>query len=95
MQRAEILQRFQNRYLRIIVNTPWYITNDTLHHDLNVPHVREEIKRLSQKYADRMEEYPLMKEVKTITPIKKKTTSTLVYLIAYAFQASINCQMNY
>jgi len=25
----EILQRFQNRYLGIIVNPPWYVTNDT------------------------------------------------------------------
>jgi len=34
---VEIIQRFQNKYLRIIVNAPWYVTNDTLHHDLNVP----------------------------------------------------------
>jgi len=26
----EIIQRFQNKYLRIIVNAAWYITNDTL-----------------------------------------------------------------
>jgi len=32
--------------------------NDTLHHDLNVLCVRDEIKRLSQRYADRMEEHP-------------------------------------
>jgi len=37
----EIIQRFQNKYLRIIVNAPWYVT---LHHDLNVPCVRDEIK---------------------------------------------------
>jgi len=52
----EILQRFQNKYLRIIVNAPWYVTNDTLHHDLNVPYLKDEIKKLSQRYADRMEE---------------------------------------
>jgi len=28
-----------------IVNAPWYVTNDTLHHDLNVPYVRDEIKK--------------------------------------------------
>jgi len=54
----EIIQTFQNKYLRIIVNTLWYVTNDTLHHDLNVPYVRDEIKKLSQRYADRLEEYP-------------------------------------
>jgi len=78
MQRAEILQRFQNRYLRIIVNAPCYVTNDTLHHDLNVPHVRDEIKRLSQRYADRMEEHSnilatnFIKEVKTTRRLKKR-----------------------
>jgi len=40
----EIIQRFQNEYLGIIVNALWYV-NDTLHHDLNV-YVTDEIKRL-------------------------------------------------
>jgi len=53
----EIIQRFQNKYLRIIVNAPWYVTNDILHHDLNVPYVRDEIKKLSQRYVDRLEEH--------------------------------------
>jgi len=52
----EILERFQNKYLGIIVNAPYYVTNDALHHDLNVLYVKNEIKRLSQRYADRMEE---------------------------------------
>jgi len=25
----EILRRFQNKYLKIIINPPWYVTNDT------------------------------------------------------------------
>jgi len=54
----KIIERFQNKYLRIIVNAPWYVTNDTLHHDLNVPHVKDEIKKLRQRYADRLEEHP-------------------------------------
>jgi len=81
----EILQKFQNKYLRNIVNASWCITNDTLHHNLNVPYIRDEIKRLSQRYADRMKEHPkilainLMKEVET--PIKTKITPRLIYLI--------------
>jgi len=45
----EILQTFEN--LTIIANAPWYVTNDTLHHDLNVPYVKDEIQRLGQRYA--------------------------------------------
>jgi len=55
----------------------------TLHHDLNVLYVRDEIKRLSQKYVDRMEEYSnifatnLMKEVKTTRRLKRKLPQDL------------------
>jgi len=38
-------------------NAPWYVTNDTLYHDLNVLCVRNEIKKLSQRYADKLEEH--------------------------------------
>jgi len=48
----EIIQRFQNEYLRIIVNASWYVTNDTLHGDLNVPYVTDEIKKLSHRLEE-------------------------------------------
>jgi len=48
----EIIQTFQNKYLRIVVNAHWYVTNDTLHHDLNVPYVRDEIKKLKDTPTD-------------------------------------------
>jgi len=54
----EILQRFQNKIFRIIVDVPWYVTNDTLHHILHVLYIIDEIRKLSQKYADRMKEHP-------------------------------------
>jgi len=76
------IQRFQNKYLRIIVNVPWYVTNDALHHDLNVPYVKDEIKKLSQRYADRLEEHPntpaidLMSDAET--QIEEKAVSGLM-----------------
>ena len=39
----EILQRFQNKVLRTIVNASWYIPNRFLHTDLQIPTIREEI----------------------------------------------------
>jgi len=66
---------------QIIVNAPWYVTNDTLHHDLDVPYVRDEIKRLG--YTDRMEELSnilatnLMKKVKTTRRLKRKLPQDL------------------
>jgi len=73
----KIIQSFQNKYLRIIVNAPWYVTNDTLYHDLNVPYIRDEIKKLSQRYADRLEEQPniaidFMRDAKILRRLKRK-----------------------
>jgi len=86
----EILQRFQNRY-----QNHWYVTNDTLH--LNVPYVRDEIKRL--RYADRMEKHPnilatnLMKRVKNLPD---RIVICRAYATGYVlFKIPINCQMNY
>jgi len=79
--KIEIIQRFQNKYLRIIVNARWYVTNDTLH--LNVPYVRNEIKKLNQRYADRLEEHSntlaidLMSDAETPCRLKRKLSQDL------------------
>ena len=36
----EILQRFQNKILRMIVNAPWYVSNQTIQRDLNIRTVK-------------------------------------------------------
>jgi len=103
---TEILQRFQNRYLRIIVSALWYITDDTLYHDLNTLETR-----LKDSARDTpMEEHPnilatnFMKEVETTRRLKRKLPQdfyipdhTVIYR-AYAtgymlLKASTNCQM--
>jgi hypothetical protein len=49
-----MLQRYQNKVLRAIVNAPWYTSNKVLHTDLNVPTIREEITKFSAKYRDKI-----------------------------------------
>jgi len=75
------------KYLRIIVNAPWYVTNGTLHHDLNVPYVRDEIKKLSRRYADRLEKYLNILAIEVFLTsdaetrrLKRKLPQLLVYL---------------
>ena len=46
----EIIQRFQNKVLRNIVNAPWYIRNSDLHRDLGVEMVADEIRKFAQKH---------------------------------------------
>lgn len=50
-----ILQRFQNKVLRGIVNAPWYVKNSTLHRDLKVESVEEEIQRHAGKHHQRLQ----------------------------------------
>jgi hypothetical protein len=34
-----VIQRYQSKLLRTITNAPWYVSNQTLHSDLHIPHV--------------------------------------------------------
>jgi hypothetical protein len=45
----EILQRFQNKILRSIVNAPWYVPKTVIHTDLQIPLVKAEITNHSTK----------------------------------------------
>jgi hypothetical protein len=49
-----IIQRFQNRVLRGIVDAPWYIRNDNLHKDLDVATVDSVIKQYAQRHEQRL-----------------------------------------
>jgi hypothetical protein len=49
-----IMQRSQSKILRMITNAPWYVTNQTLHEDLNVPYITEVIQERSIKHHDKI-----------------------------------------
>ena len=49
-----IIQRFQNKVLRNIVDAPWYIRNADLHRDLKMGTVTAEIKRFARKHEERL-----------------------------------------
>jgi len=53
-----ILQRFQNKVLRSIVNAPWYVTSSSIEKDLRIPSVREVITTYSTKYNTRIRAHP-------------------------------------
>ena len=50
----EILQRFQNKVLRSIVNAPRYVPNTILHTDLQISTVKAEITSFSTKYREKL-----------------------------------------
>jgi hypothetical protein len=44
---TQIIQRLQSKFRRVVTNAPRYVSNLTLHIDLQVPYVTEEIRRWS------------------------------------------------
>jgi hypothetical protein len=50
-----IIQRFQSKFLRLILKAPWYIRNDVIHNDTKIPTVNDEVKRFSHKYIVKLE----------------------------------------
>ena len=50
----EILQRFQSKTLRFLLNAPWYVTNKTIHRDLKIPTVKDEIHKSRSRYNTRI-----------------------------------------
>jgi hypothetical protein len=52
-----ILQRFQSKTLRSILNAPWYVNDHRIHEDLQMNTVLSEIKMWSAKYLSRLENH--------------------------------------
>jgi hypothetical protein len=50
----EILERFQSKALRIIVDAPRYVPNNHIRRDLHMTSVKEEIRRYSNQYSARL-----------------------------------------
>jgi hypothetical protein len=50
----EILERFQSKALRMIVDASWYVQNTVIRWDLQTPTVKEEIHRYSSQYSARL-----------------------------------------
>jgi hypothetical protein len=54
----EILEGFQSKTLRMIVDTPWYVQNTVIRRDFQILSVKEEIQRYSSQYSARLSAYP-------------------------------------
>ena len=60
-----IIQRFQSKLLRAIVNAPWYITNAMIHSDLGIPTVQDVIHKRSNKHRAKLQSHsnPLLQSL--------------------------------
>ena len=51
------LQRFQSKFLRVIIAAPPFVINRTLHKDLNIPYVQTYIKALYKRFYYKLHEH--------------------------------------
>ena len=52
------IQRFQSKVLRSILDAPWYVSNLTIHTDLNIPFITDLIKSRFQKFHSKLSFHP-------------------------------------
>jgi len=53
-----VIQRYQSKLLRTITNAPWYISNQTLHSDLHIPHVRTVFRERTATHYTTLDSHP-------------------------------------
>ena len=61
-----MIQPFQNKVLRDIVNAPWYIRNTDLHRDLNMEMVTAVIRRFAWKHDARLHQNVNVEEIQLL-----------------------------
>jgi hypothetical protein len=54
----EILERFQSKALRMIVDAPWFVPNTVILRDLQIPTIKVQIRRYSSQYSARLSAHP-------------------------------------
>jgi hypothetical protein len=54
----EILERFQSKAFRMIVDAPWHVPNTVIQSDIQIPTVKEEIRCYSSQYSARLSAHP-------------------------------------
>jgi hypothetical protein len=54
----EILERFQYKLLRLIMDVPWYVPNTVIQRHLQTPTYKEEILHYSSRYSERLSVHP-------------------------------------
>ena len=73
----EIIERFQNKTLRSILNAPWFVPNEIIRKDTNIPSVKQEVRTFSSKYKNKLSQHPnhlatnLLTETSSVSRLKK------------------------
>ena len=53
-----VIQRYQSKLLRSITNAPWYVSNQTLHSYLHIPHVSTVFRERTVTHRTALDSHP-------------------------------------
>lgn len=67
----ERLQVYQNSCLRLITNSPWFVTNELIHNDLKIPAIWETIRKNATKFLIRNRDRPCLEDIENYDPSGK------------------------
>jgi hypothetical protein len=73
-----LIQRFQSKTLRATRDAPWYVRNLTLHTDLKIPFIKNEILRIAERYKNQTANHDnkLREELYTNGPVTRRLNRT-------------------
>ena len=80
VNRTELEVQFIIAFLRSLLNAPWYVTNETIHRDLKIPTVKDEIHKSRSRYNARVNNHhkPLVTQLlDTTDQIRRQKGNTL------------------
>lgn len=74
------LEVFQNKALRIIVNAPWFVRNEVIRRDLEIPTITVYIKEIAKRFFTKVDNHtnPLISSLSYIPAIKGRRPRNLL-----------------
>jgi hypothetical protein len=74
LSNIKILQTYQSKTLRMMTNTPWYVSNQTLHDDLKIPVLKDVIHSQAPKYRNRNKNHTneLINALTDVPPVTRR-----------------------
>ena len=66
-----IIQRSQLKVIRLITNAQRYITNKTLHDDLNIPQVQDVIRKRNKRHHQKLRVHSLVFVQPLLEPLRE------------------------
>jgi hypothetical protein len=72
---VQVIQRYQNKVLKCIVNAPWYFRNSDLHRDFGIEAVTDIIAKFAKSREKRLQDHINIEASRLLKQTNKQTNS--------------------